>query len=199
MGRPAIGLEEFINRARYKHGDKFDYSMVRYIRTDCKVTLICPDHGVFNIAPSDHLKSKYGCGKCGKKGSGDSRKDVPQPGTKYWKHNTVEKYSEEGRRHAHLYLMEFKALVGSEHFWKVGITTCKNPSGRIDFSMMGNYKVTVIDSIETNLHDAQVLEGRYHEEYCHLQHVPEHWFSGYTECFGELVSIREHLDNGDTK
>lgn len=39
--------QEFIERARVKHGDKYDYSKVEYKGKDEKVCIICPIHGEF--------------------------------------------------------------------------------------------------------------------------------------------------------
>ena len=58
--------EDFINKARKIHGEKYDYSKVEYINSQTKVIIICPEHGEFEQTPSDHL-SGSGCQKCGKK------------------------------------------------------------------------------------------------------------------------------------
>ena len=69
-GRPdKIGMttEEFIERARKLHGDKYDYSKVNYKATHERVCIICPIHGEFLQMAHDHLKaSRGGCGcpKC---------------------------------------------------------------------------------------------------------------------------------------
>lgn len=55
--------EEFIRRAREIHGDKYDYSKVNYVNSNTKVTIICPVHGEFQQAPSEHLVGK-GCRQC---------------------------------------------------------------------------------------------------------------------------------------
>lgn len=51
---------KFIEHARNKHGDKYDYSKVEYINNRIKVCIICPEHGEFWQTPKDHLN---GC-KC---------------------------------------------------------------------------------------------------------------------------------------
>jgi serine protease inhibitor ecotin len=53
----------FINEAKTKHGDKYDYSLVDYINSKTKVKIICPIHGVFEQTPDNHLKGQI-CGKC---------------------------------------------------------------------------------------------------------------------------------------
>ena len=58
-----LSTEEFINRARKKNGDKYDYSKTKYIDTDTNVTIICPIHGEFKMSPHNHLKG-HGCPRC---------------------------------------------------------------------------------------------------------------------------------------
>ena len=46
-----------------KHGNKYDYSLVKYV--DKKVKIICRLHGTFEQNPKGHLKG-IGCWKCKK-------------------------------------------------------------------------------------------------------------------------------------
>ncbi len=55
--------EEFIEHAKNKHGDKYDYSKTVYKKGHEKVTIICPEHGEFEQSPSGHLKTN-GCPLC---------------------------------------------------------------------------------------------------------------------------------------
>jgi GTP:adenosylcobinamide-phosphate guanylyltransferase len=56
---------DFIGKARKVHGDKYDYSKVRYVNNKIKVLIVCPKHGEFLQTPANH-KSKNGCPNCGK-------------------------------------------------------------------------------------------------------------------------------------
>ena len=58
-----LTIEEFIEKARKVHGDKYDYSKVNYINSQTKICIICPIHGEFWQAPNNHL-SKKNCPKC---------------------------------------------------------------------------------------------------------------------------------------
>lgn len=58
--RGKLTLEEFIERAKKVHGDKYDYSKVNYVNNGTKVCIICPIHGEFWQAPTNHL-SGAGC------------------------------------------------------------------------------------------------------------------------------------------
>lgn len=55
--------EEFITKARQAHGEKFDYSQVRYTRIYDKVSIVCPSHGPFEQVARDHLRG-CGCKQC---------------------------------------------------------------------------------------------------------------------------------------
>ena len=55
--------EEFIQKAKAIHGDKYDYSKVEYVNSKTKVRIICPIHGEFWQVPSNHLRN-HGCPKC---------------------------------------------------------------------------------------------------------------------------------------
>lgn len=52
-----LGLENFIKRAKEKHGEIYDYSKVEYESIDKKVCIIDPDYGEFRQSPYQHLNS----------------------------------------------------------------------------------------------------------------------------------------------
>lgn len=54
--------EEFIQKAKLKHGDKYDYSLVNYINNATKIKIICPTHGIIEQTPNSHLR--HDCIKC---------------------------------------------------------------------------------------------------------------------------------------
>lgn len=61
--------EEFIERARLVHGDKYDYSKVEYVNYNTKVCIICKICGnEFMQLPRKHLEG-CGCPECAKKRS----------------------------------------------------------------------------------------------------------------------------------
>lgn len=47
--------EEFINKAKVKQGNKYDYSLVKYKNSHTKVEIICSIHGIFKQKPNRHL------------------------------------------------------------------------------------------------------------------------------------------------
>lgn len=53
--RKHLTNEVFIEKARKKHGDKYDYSLVEYENFYKEVKIICPKHGIFEQKPNSHL------------------------------------------------------------------------------------------------------------------------------------------------
>ncbi len=55
--------EQFINKAKSKHNNYYDYSLVKYVNATTKVQIICPKHGIFEQQPNNHLFGQR-CIKC---------------------------------------------------------------------------------------------------------------------------------------
>jgi hypothetical protein len=60
----SIPFEDFIRRAREKHGDKFTYIQESYTMQSSKFRFICPTHEEVQMTGVCHLKSVTGCPKC---------------------------------------------------------------------------------------------------------------------------------------
>ena len=58
-----LTTEEFIQKAKQIHGDKYDYSKVNYVNSKTKVEIICPEHGSFHQTPNRYLRNMT-CRKC---------------------------------------------------------------------------------------------------------------------------------------
>ena len=58
-----LTTEEFVEKARKVHGDKYDYSKVVYKNWRTNVCIICPEHGEFTIMANSHLQG-HGCQSC---------------------------------------------------------------------------------------------------------------------------------------
>ena len=63
LQKRTTSIEEFIEKAKLQHGDKYDYTKVQYLNSHHKVCIICPEHGEFWQIPQSHLKGR-GCPQC---------------------------------------------------------------------------------------------------------------------------------------
>jgi len=58
-----LDRDKWIEMAKKRHGNKFDYSKVEYVNQHKHVCIICPIHGEFYQNPNNHLRGR-GCEKC---------------------------------------------------------------------------------------------------------------------------------------
>jgi len=57
-------LPQFIRQSTQIHSNKYDYSLVEYVNTHTKVKIICPDHGMFECTPNNHIFGASRCPSC---------------------------------------------------------------------------------------------------------------------------------------
>ena len=80
--RGRVTTDDFISKVIKIHGNKYDYSKVKYINNSTKVCIVCPEHGEFWQTPAAHLNGG-GCLKCSK---------VYRPTTEEWVGEAVKKH-----------------------------------------------------------------------------------------------------------
>lgn len=61
-----LTTNDFIEKARNVHGNRYLYSKVNYVDAKTKVCIICPEHGEFWQNPHNHITNKAGCPHCSK-------------------------------------------------------------------------------------------------------------------------------------
>lgn len=64
-GADAIRIthDEFIERSKSAHNNRYDYSLVKFRITHDKVQIICLEHGIFNQVAANHMYGQ-GCPSC---------------------------------------------------------------------------------------------------------------------------------------
>lgn len=61
--RKRMKWEEFVKRAKEKHGDKYIYNKEDFVNATTKIKILCKIHGLFEQTPSRHLTGE-GCPQC---------------------------------------------------------------------------------------------------------------------------------------
>jgi hypothetical protein len=75
-----LTTQEFIEKAKKVHGDRYDYSKVEYKSSHEKVEIGCSEHGSFWQSPANHAREyKTGCPGCAESGF-----DQTKPGILYY-------------------------------------------------------------------------------------------------------------------
>ena len=65
FGSKKLTTEQFIEKAKQIHGNKYDYSLVDYINSKTKVKIKCNNCGnIFEQIPDVHTNSRHGCTFC---------------------------------------------------------------------------------------------------------------------------------------
>ncbi len=59
-----VTTEEFIERCSKLHNNKYDYSLTKYVNKHKPISIICPEHGIFESTPQSHFFKKVGCKEC---------------------------------------------------------------------------------------------------------------------------------------
>lgn len=167
-----VSLEDFLKRAKEKHGDIYDYSKTTFSKIDESVTIICPHHGEFIQIAENHLNG--GCSSCGKIYSAYSFK-------KDSNYIEVSKALPSG-----LYILKFK------DFYKIGITNdIRNRITLIKSRASIDYRPEIITYKEMSLFDAVKYENVLHNKYKFLSYIPDLRFEGQTECFTLDLPVEE--------
>jgi len=68
-----LDTKAFIERANLRHNFKFDYSLSNYVNSMTKVTVVCKEHGPWDVLANDHMNKSYGCPSCGVKSRASKR------------------------------------------------------------------------------------------------------------------------------
>jgi hypothetical protein len=67
-GSQKLATNDFINRAKEIHNNKYNYDKVNYINSQTKVSIGCQIHGYFEQIPKTHLEGS-GCTECSRSSS----------------------------------------------------------------------------------------------------------------------------------
>lgn len=123
MLRKKKTTEQFIEEAQKIHGNKYDYSKVKYNGNHNKIRIICPIHGEFWQTPRSHLKG-CGCPKC--KSSHlerEIRLFLEDNDIEYEEQKTFEWLKLKREQYLDFYLPQYKTAIecqGEHHFQKSG-------------------------------------------------------------------------------
>lgn len=177
--------QDFIDSAKNRHGNLYDYSLVagHYKSNRSRLPVKCNTHDiVFYTSRNKHVDIGTGCPVCARQKMGRWNLKCLEKNLDYFKNKPCANY-----------LM----LVETPHnfFYKVGISVDPN------FRRLGlqgeilDSKVTVLLEKWSNVYDCVALEKSMHESLKLFQYTPEVKFGGYTECFifpeDHLVEVKE--------
>lgn len=128
-----VKINDFVKISNQTHGNKYDYSLVKYDIIDDKVKIICPIHGIFLQKASNHMRYR-GCRKCNSHPMDTTtfiQKSIKIHGELYSYENT--EYIPSRRPRVNITCKihgEFNQLVRA-HLQGSGCPKCRNSKGEI--------------------------------------------------------------------
>lgn len=160
----SLNTTDFVNKANRVHNNYYGYEKVEYRGSFEPVEILCPSHGYFSQAASNHLRGA-GCQRCAD--------EIRLLG------DTVAKLALRDRQPpGNLYVIE--AYNPTERFWKVGITT-QTVQKRFQASKIP-YDYDIGTVIPTHIVDAYLAEQDILKKLYQYSYIPNLWFEGHTEC-----------------
>ena len=163
--------QNFLNKAKLIHNNKYDYSLVDYVNNYTKVKIICPVHGIFEQEPRSHLNN-IGCKKC----SNENR-------VGFINNTILNRDPKLANKDATLY------LIKHENLYKIGIS--------INIYKRFNKSVQVISELDNiTLLEAFTKEQEILEQYSQYREKPKNWnYGGDTEFINISNDQRDEIIN----
>ena len=173
--------EEFIQKTKEIHDNKYSYEKTEYSGALTKVIITCPIHGDFQQLPNSHLNGR-GCPSCAYESN---------PGGYT---NNKEEYKEQP---AILYHVRFTVKETDEAFEKIGITVKSVKDRFSQISKNHELKLEVINEYPTTLYEAieiekQVKSYLVENDLAYRVHTLKQYnLGGWSECFrcGDLDTL----------
>lgn len=171
-----ISFDEFISRAKAKHGDLFLYKPETYSGINAKLSIFCKEHGWYEQRGIDHING-HGCRKCGRNANGFARSNFVN-------------ISKSRDNTAMLYVL--KIFSDNELFFKIGITT-RTVRERF-WSGMANYQYEILHEVFGDAGYIYDLETQIHRLLRDFHYTPGFKFGGSVyECFSKIPKEVEKL------
>jgi hypothetical protein len=173
-----IAKQTFIEKANNVHNQYYDYSQTVYTKSNNKIDIICPEHGIFQQIANDHLNGS-GCKQCTRVGKSGYSEDF------------FIQYPNKKNTECKLYLL--KLQHDNVQFLKLGITT-QDIKHRVN-EISRKYRVEVINIRELPLYDAFNLEQKLLKDNKSYRFFPPIPFGGKTEClkYSRLEQLLEYF------
>lgn len=182
-----LSLDEFIQKAISKHGNVYDYSLVKYNGNNVKIDIICKIHNIFSQTPCAHLNGQ-GCPKCGYE-SVSLKNGLTSPG---WNVKNWVKSANTSKYFDYFKVYIIRCWNDNEQFYKIG-RTFTSTEMRFRSSILP-YKYEVLRELIFDKHSNMVDNAkecfikenelkRLHKEF---KYIPSIKFGGMRECFSKI-------------
>jgi hypothetical protein len=172
--------ETFINKSLLIHKNKYDYSLVKYVKARLKVKILCKEHGIFEQTADSHL-SGVGCKKCGIIKTQLSLDNIFNT----WSDSQWTKQGLQSKNFDSFKVYIIKCWNEEEEFYKIGKSFKKIKNRFLNKATMPyNYKILKEITDESfNICKLEHLLQHSHKEF---KYLPKIKFGGMYECFSKI-------------
>lgn len=172
-----LTTERVVQQFKNRHGDRYDYSLVKYTSDVDKVSIICKKHGVFQQAPTNH-KFGQNCPLC----------NQPNFSTR----DDYIKICSNTDGKSNFYVIH--CYGENESFYKIGITK-HGLTRRFAAEKHMPYKYDVVLSLLMDAGDCWDVEVSTKELLRSNLYAPTIFFNGSrTECFSSIDLIQDFIN-----
>ena len=158
-----MSLEDFINKSKNIHGDKYNYFKFKYVNNKTKGIVICNScNKEWLVRPDCHIYGKNGCPYC-----------------KISSIYTREFYKSRGLQNHICYIYLAMFSVNGINFCKIGLTKHKN----ILYRFRGQAKPLALEFFKSDFLNCYDLEQKILKDFSEFKISLNFKFKGHTECF----------------
>lgn len=169
--------EDFIEKAKLKHGDKYTYENVIYDGVNKKIDIICKTHGIFSTSGASHLRGS-GCPIC-------ARISI-HSNPNLFKHKEWKNMGENSKNFESFKVYILKCWNDNEIFYKIG-KTFVNISLRYKHKSRMPYNYEIIKIYEGEGIEMSKFEKILQDKHKQYKYLPDIAFGGRYECFSKII------------
>lgn len=177
-----LSQDEVIKRFKKVHGNKYDYSLVKYIDGDARVKIICPIHGGFEQTSYNHFYGS-GCPQCGIISSAKQKQINPTG----WSVTNWDLKAKDSKQFDSFKVYIIRCWNDMEEFYKIGRTFSK-VSHRFRCYKFMPYRYEVLKEIifdnAIDCFNKELELKRIHKQF---KYLPSLTFDGRHECFSKII------------
>lgn len=173
--------EYFINHLKdICDTSKLDFSLLEYIDSTSRVTVICKEHGEFKKQPTRLLLCR-GCPVCSMKKVSERVSENPTG----WSYTNWVRISETSRHFDSFKVYIIKCWNEDEEFYKIGRTFNKVSTRFHGFCKYYSYEI--IQIFEGESREIYDLEVELKSKNKANKYIPKYKFNGMQECFNKIL------------
>lgn len=184
--RSAIDKNQyFINQAREIHGDKYDYSKVKYKTSNKKIKIYCRKHKKYFLQVLNNHLQGQSCPECAFESTVKYNRESSVKG---WKDDDWIRAAQKSKYFDSFKVYIIRCFNDNEQFYKIGrtFTTIKTRFDCRECDKTMPYQYEIIKEITGEAKYICKLERKLQKQHNEYKYIPKIRFNGMYECFSKI-------------